>query len=922
MISKGALFLQPLFSLQFSLCSIRNKLYIYIYREVSGKGEVLMNDNKKNIKYGLTTEQAERSRNENGDNHLTKYNRNSFLKQFLSSFGDPIIKILLAALAINIVFLFQNSDWYESAGIALAVFLATFVSTLSEYGSESAFEKLREDAEKTKSRVMRNGKAVLLPVGDIVKGDIVLLQAGERVPADGIVIDGQAAVDQSPLNGESEEVTKRPGVNTGKRDLLNYNQLFSGSNVSSGECVMEVTHVGDKTFYGNIAAAMQDKTRESPLKIRLSRLAKLISRLGYIAAVIVGVADLFHSIILENNFDPAQIMAHITNFSYLGLNVLHAFTLAITIIVVAVPEGLPMMITVVLSSNMRRMLKDKVLVRKLVGIETSGSMNILFTDKTGTLTNGSLKISKIITGYEAEYDNIEQFKAYKNLYDLYMLSSIYNTQSIISNNKPLGGNGTDRALMESIFPLQRNPDCKITYKLPFDSKNKYSITRIKGEKQLTLIKGAPEKILPKCNKYFNQFGDAVNLNSKGYLNKRLKKLTANKERVIALAATDNDIKSLDNYSGGLTLIALVSIKDEIRKESRKAVKRVQKAGIQVVMITGDNKDTAMSIGKETGILNSDNKNAVLTGEELSKLTDEQLRKILPDIRIVARALATDKSRLVEAAQRNGLVAGMTGDGINDAPALKKADVGFAMGSGTEVAKEAGDIVILDDNFKSISKAVLYGRTIFHSIRKFIVFQLVMNLCAVGVSIIGPFIGIDAPVTVIQMLWVNIIMDALAGLAFAGEPPLEEYMEEKPKSLNEPILNGSMLRQILWIGCYTIILCLIFLKNHIAHDLFHYSTSENTHFMTCFFALFIFCGVFNSFNARTNKINVFHDIKKNPLFIIIMTAIIIIQILLIYMGGNLFRTVGVPFSELLIIMLISSTVIFADVIRKIIMKKRP
>lgn len=881
-----------------------------------------MKDNERNIKYGLTTEQAERSRKENGDNRLTPYKRNSFFKQFLCSFGDPIIKILLAALAINIIFLFQNSDWYESAGIAIAVFLATFVSTLSEYGSESAFEKLRQDAENTKSRVMRNGKAVLLSVGDIVKGDIVLLQAGERVPADGNVIEGQVAVDQSPLNGESEEVNKYIGANSTKRDLLNHTQLFSGSNVSSGECIMEVTYTGDKTFYGNIAAAMQDKTRESPLKIRLTGLARLISRLGYIAAIIVGIADLFHSIILENNFDPVQIMAHLTNFSYLGLNVLHAFTLAITIIVVAVPEGLPMMITVVLSSNMRRMLKDKVLVRKLVGIETSGSMNILFTDKTGTLTNGRLKISKIITGYEEEYNSMEQFKEKRELYKMYILSAVYNTQSIISNNKPLGGNGTDRALMESIFPLKANPDYKVIYKLPFDSKNKYSVARIKGNRELTLIKGAPEKILPKCNKYFNQFGDAVSLNNKGYFNKRLKTLTSNKERVIAIAATDNDIKSLNNYTGGLTLIALVSIKDEIRAESKKAVHNVQKAGIQVVMITGDNKDTAMSIGRETGILNTDNKNAVLTGEELSKLTDEQLKRILPDIRIVARALATDKSRLVEAAQKSGLVVGMTGDGINDAPALKKADVGFAMGSGTEVAKEAGDIVILDDNFKSISKAVLYGRTIFNSIRKFIVFQLVMNLCAVGVSIIGPFIGVDAPVTVIQMLWVNIIMDALAGLAFAGEPPLKEYMQEKPKPLNEPILNGNMLKQILWMGCYTIILCLIFLKNHIVHDLFHYSTSDNTHFMTCFFALFIFCGVFNSFNARTDRINVFHNISKNPLFILIMAAIIVIQVLLIYLGGNLFRTVGVPFDELLIIILISATVIFADMIRKAIIKKRP
>lgn len=881
-----------------------------------------MNENQnKYAGKGLSASQVESSRREHGSNSLTAQKRNSFFKQFLSSFGDPIIKILLAALAINIIFLFQKSDWYESAGIALAVFLATFVSTLSEYGSESAFEKLKQEAEKVRCRVIRNGKVLSLAIGEIVVGDVVLLQPGERVPADGVIIWGEIGVDQSPLNGESKEVKKYPGKYNDEWDLSHNTQLFSGSNVSSGEAVMEVAKVGDHTFYGNMAQAMQDKTRESPLKMRLSGLAKLISKMGYCAAILVAAADLFHNIIMENNFDINLIIAQLQDFSNLGLHILHAFTLAITVIVVAVPEGLPMMITVVLSSNMKKMLKDNVLVRKLVGIETSGSMNILFTDKTGTLTKGRLEVSKIVTGDGKVYESAASLKNHRNLYKLYCMSSLLNSQSIVSNGKPLGGNATDRALLQSILPLDLNlNNFKAGQTVPFDSKNKYSLVRLTGEKNLTLVKGAPEKILPKCSKYYDKNGNIQTIFSKGILKTKWNEMTKNKERVVAIAAAEKNTADFENMQG-VVLIALVAIKDDIRPESKQAVKSVKDAGIQVVMITGDNRDTAIAIGKETGILEKNDKKAVITGDELRALNDNELKALLPDLRIVSRALPTDKSRLIDIAQKSGMVTGMTGDGINDAPALKKSDVGFAMGSGTEVAKEAGDIVIIDNNFKSIGKAVLYGRTIFKSIRKFIVFQLVMNLCAVGVSILGPFIGVDTPVTVIQMLWVNIIMDALAGLAFAGEAALPEYMKEPPKALSEPILSNSMVKQILWIGAYTIILCLVFLKNHISHQLFSFENNDTTHFMTCFFALFIFCGIFNSFNARTPRINLFAHMKENPLFIFIMISVSIIQILLVYFGGSLFRTVPVPVNEMIFIILLSMTVIPADIIRKFIIKLR-
>ena len=362
---------------------------------------------------GLTAAEVQRSREQHGSNQLTQKKRNGFLRQFLASFGDPIIKILLAALAINVIFLFRHFDWFESAGIAIAIFLATFVSTLSEYGSESAFNKLQEDASHIQCRVRRAAGVSSLPIADIVVGDLVLLQAGERIPADGILISGRLSVDQSALNGETKEAEKTPGGEEGRHgdgDLLSHNQLFRGTVVCAGEGVMLVRRVGDATFYGGLAREIQEETRESPLKVRLAGLARTISRLGYIAAGLVAGADLFHSIIIDNAMDWARIAAMFTQPALIFGHILHALTLAITVVVVAVPEGLPMMITVVLSSNMRRMLKDHVLVRKLVGIETSGSLNILFTDKTGTLTRGKLEVSRILTGDGTVYKRPEDLR--------------------------------------------------------------------------------------------------------------------------------------------------------------------------------------------------------------------------------------------------------------------------------------------------------------------------------------------------------------------------------------------------------------------------------------------------------------------------------------------------------------------------------
>ena len=396
---------------------------------------------------------------------------------------------------------------------------------------------------------------------------------------------------------------------------------------------------------------------------------------------------------------------------------------------------------------------------------------------------------------------------------------------------------------------------------------------------------------------------------------KVNEITKRGIRVITLA-TGTSLDPTKFYD--LVLVGFVYIKDEVRKEAIEGIKLVKDAHIQTVMITGDNKDTAYSIGKEVGLI--DENSVILTSTELNNKTDEEIKKILPNLRIVARALPQDKSRLVRISEELGLVVGMTGDGVNDAPALKKADVGFAMGSGTEVAKEASDIVILDDNFKSITSAILFGRTIFKSIRKFIIFQLTVNLCAVSLSIIGPFIGVETPVTVIQMLWINMVMDTLAGLAFSFEPPLLEYMNELPKKKDEHIINRYMTGEILFTGLYSSLLCVLFLKLPFIKNFFR-PDNNNLYLMTAFFGLFIFMTIFNSFNARTNRINILANIFKNRVFVLIILFILTVQIILIYYGGDLFRTAGLTYTEFLIMFLLSATVIPVDWIRKIFLRKK-
>ena len=851
-----------------------------------------MND-KKN---GLTDKEVIESVKKYGTNKLVTKSKSSFFKLLIESLGDPIIKILLIALAIKIVFLIKSFDWYETIGIVIAIFLASFISTISEYGSEKAFLRLQEEASKIKCRAKRNGNLTEINIDDVVVDDIIYLSSGDKIPADGILIDGEVSVDESSLNGESKE-----------KYIYANDSIFRGSIVASGIGIMQVKKVGNSTFYGKLAEEIQESQPESPLKLRLRNLAKIISRIGYVGATLVFISYLFSVIVINNNFDINLIKQTIFNFPIMSSHILYALTLSVTIIVVAVPEGLPMMITLVLSSNMKRMLKNNVLVRKMMGIETAGSISMLFTDKTGTLTKGKLEVIGFVTPTLTEYINEIDISRNTKLYDLVIKSFSLNNESTYDEyGKVIGGNITDRSLLNFIH--KKNIKNKVVKRVPFDSKNKYS--KVTLDDGTYLIKGASEKVISMCSYYYDENMNKKLLTNRKKILEKIENVSKKGIRILCFAVGENNEK----YS----LLGFAYIKDEIREVAKEGIKLVKNASIRTIMITGDNKDTAYSIGKELGLV--EDGDIVITSNELNKMDNEEIKKILPKIRIVARSLPQDKSKLIRLSQELGYVVGMTGDGVNDAPALKKADVGFAMGSGAEIAKEASDIVILDDNFLSISKAILYGRTIFKSIRKFIILQLTANMCALSLSIIGPFIGVNTPVTVIQMLWINMVMDTLSGLAFSFEPALKEYMNEPPKKKNEPIINKYMINEILITGIYSSILCILFLKIPIFYELYRKSGTDK-YFMTAFFALLIFIDVFNAFNARTHKINLLSNIRRNKVFILIITFIVFMQIIMIYYGGTLFRTSGLTIKEFIITIILSFTVIPIDNIRKLWLRQR-
>lgn len=872
---------------------------------------------------GLSTYEVEESRVKHGTNRLSERERATLWKKYWEKFDDPIITILLIALGINVVFTFLGKvDWFECMGIFLSVLISTWVSALSEFKNEEAFHQIQKEASRTQSKVYRDNSLCQIESDDIVKDDMVLLQAGDLIPADGYVFSGSIMVDQSALNGENKEQQKtaeekEPIYRTRLIDFWDKSSLFRGAVVCSGQCILKVCQVGDGTVYGRLNQDTGDEDRESPLQLKLSKLAKGISRFGYIGATLVMIIFLAQRVFAENGWNLMQVMEYLSDRGQVISDVVNAVIIGITVIVVSVPEGLPLMIAIVCSLNMKKMMKNNVLVRKLIGIETAGSINILFSDKTGTITCGRLRVVSFTDGEGNTYNAEKEIP--HNLQKIMEISVLGNRGAQLSEGKIIGGNATEKALIEYVCSNGKAPELRLKKRNEtlFSSENKFSQTQVEGDFTGVLVKGAPEKILGRCGTYYDELGNKKKLTGIHKLNTQIDGMAEKSVRVIALATAQK-------YEDGIlpdemTLVGLVGIRDDLRPDVRGSVSEVKRAGIQTVMITGDKKETAVAIARDAGIMDS-HRDVVLTSEDLQRMSDDEISGILPDVRVVARALPTDKSRLVRIAQERGLVVGMTGDGVNDLSALKRADVGFAMGSGTDVAKEAGDIVILDDNFSSVKKAVLYGRTIYKSIKKFIACQMTINIAAVLVSVFGPIMGIEKPLAITQMLWINLVMDTLAAIAFGGEPALKKYLLERPKRRDENIVDKGAWSGIVINGMFIFAMSMFIFLNENVRYAFR-SHSNDIFFYTGYFNFFVFACVFNAFNTRCEGVDLFENISLNKPFLIIMCLIFAVQIFMTYFGGAVLRTAGLCAKEWMLVVIMALLIIPVDIFRKLMMKRK-
>ena len=875
---------------------------------------------------GLTAKEVEESRQKYGNNSLTQIPPDPLWKKILEGFKDPMILILCVALAVQVVLCFMGqAEWYEPVGVLIAIMIANGVSSVSESKQEGKASALKAEEEaKEMAKVIRDGQLQEIHVSDVVVGDTVFLMAGDKLPADGEIIDGKIMVDQAALNGETEEAEKRPveaGESYDTKDLLNKHYAYRGTVVCGSEGHMEVKVVGDKTLFGELALEVQEETRQTPLQVKLAKLAKQISTFGYVGAIAIVIGILLKTII--GGDIPTDGMG------WLKL-LMNAITVAVTIVVCAVPEGLPMLTSILLSFQSMRMAKDNVLVRKINGLETAGSLSILYSDKTGTITEGKLTVVEMSTGNVNIFKSMNEMPAVLQT-DLVVGIGINNSASA-SNGEVIGGNNTDRALMA--FLVGEKADSKIDKESvrnfeAFDSAKKYSTVTVNADgRNITYIKGAPERIIDKCAYFIDEKGEKKPLTEKNYLIQYIDQQAGRSMRLLAVAKTDGETVGDD-----LTLVCVLSIRDNVRKEAADAIKEVQKAGIQVVMVTGDRKETAVAIAKEAGLIQKDT-DVALTSQEMGEKSDDELKELLPNLRVVARALPTDKSRLVRCAQELNLVVGMTGDGVNDSPALKKADVGFAMGSGTEVAKEAGDITILDDNFSSIEKAILYGRTMFKSIRKFLVFQLTVNVAAVLTCFLGSLFGHDGEqmMTVVQLLVVNLAMDTLAAIAFGSEPALKEYMNEMPIPRSESIVSKKMFIEFLVSGLYITFICLAILfiepiRNLVATGNPYgdmsgaysaLSGDMHTYLKAAVFATFMMAITFNGFNARTTHMNPFEQIGRNTNFLIVMGVLLAAQFLFVTFGGAALSVHALSPATWCVCLILAFLVIPIDMIRKAVM----
>ena len=869
---------------------------------------------------GLTDDEVRKSRTEHGVNLLTPPKRPSLWKLYLEKFEDPVVRVLLVAAFFSLIISIVENEYAETIGIIAAILLATGIGFFFEYDANKKFDLLNAVNEETLIKVIRNGHVQEVPRKDVVVGDIVILETGEEIPADGELLEAVSLqINESNLTGEPVVTKTTVEADFDEEATYASNRVMRGTTVVDGHGVMRVEFVGDATEIGKVARqSTEQSTEPTPLNIQLTKLANLIGKIGFSVAGLAFAIFFIKDVVLVYDFASFHTFEQ-------WLPALKAtlqyFMMAVTLIVVAVPEGLPMSVTLSLALNMRRMLSTNNLVRKMHACETMGAITVICTDKTGTLTQNLMQVYEpsfygLKNGGEVGEDDIS-----KLVIEGISTNSTAFLEEIAEGEKPKGvGNPTEVALL--LWLNSRNRDylelrenAPVVDQLTFSTERKFMATLVKSPlmgKKVLYVKGAPEIVLGKCKDVIldGKRVDAVEYRSTvekqllGYQNMAMRTLGF-AFKIVEDTDTRDCVELVADHD--LSFLGVVAISDPIRQDVPAAVLKCQSAGIDIKIVTGDTPGTATEIARQIGLWKpEDTERNRITGAAFAELTDEEALDRVMDLKIMSRARPTDKQRLVQLLQQKGAVVAVTGDGTNDAPALNHAQVGLSMGTGTSVAKEASDITLLDDSFNSIGTAVMWGRSLYKNIQRFIVFQLTINFVALLIVLLGSLIGTELPLTVTQMLWVNLIMDTFAALALASIPPSESVMQEKPRSSSDFIISKAMRSYILGVGgAFLIILMgMLYWFNHAEGGM----TPER---LTIFFTFFVMLQFWNLFNARVfgTTDSAFKGISKSYGMELIVLAILVGQFLIVQFGGAVFRTVPLDLVTWVIIIASTSLVLW-------------
>lgn len=871
---------------------------------------------------GLTSSEVLKSRNKYGSNKMPEKKLKTGFQFFMETFEDRLNQILLAMMVVfTILAVAGQGSFSEPIGVGVVLLAIAFIGMNTGLKSQKSTKELKDRTSVHYCNVVRDGKIEHINANDLVVGDLVIIQSGEAIYADGYLVEGNLKVDNSVLNGESADCKKKawdqeesPITTGGKRtansdDYVNSYALFSGTTVTDGEGKMIVTNVGVNTVNGQTIATIDEiEEQKTSLEIQLDELAAQISKFGYIGATIIVVA------LIVTNILQIGGIAEYFNLGWVAIlkNILTIAVTALTIVVAAVPEGLPLIINLITAQNAKVMIKHNVLAKHTNKIPEAGNIQLLCTDKTGTLTVG-----KLVPVYNVLANGIANVDETDKVHTLFNMNVILNSSSMYDENGEIvGGNATERALLTMVTPelfSEIKGSVPVVNKQNFNSANKYSAVETGGNETITYYKGAPEKLIEKAKFYETENG-VVELDREETL-KVIGNYTNMAMRVIATGYSKSPLTE-NELPDDLVITSLVAIRDDVRPEVPEAVRKMHGAHVQVMMVTGDVISTATAIAKDAGLITSES-DIAMSAIDFDALSDEEAKAKLPYIKVIARATPNTKLRIVKLAQELGLCVGMTGDGTNDAPALKAADVGFSMGSGTDVCKEAGDIIITDDNFVSITDAVMLGRTFMHNVMKFLKFQLPINVSLVILSILYPiFLGLEA-IAAVQILVINIVMDSLNSLSFGGEPAKDEYMKEKPIKKGSKLLSKDTVGQI---GVSVVAFIAIFGITLLPPVQEVFGNNEEV-YATARFALLVFMATFNGFSIRTDNINLFEGISKNKLFVEIAIAIFALTFILGQFGGAFMGCTAMTVTQWLVTFALSFLVIPVDLIRKIIVRSK-